>query len=785
MPDIPWKSARRNQRSGASAVHHFVLALLLGMAVPAMATPPADPEFDDIAKGIGLRQSGQLGRAVEVFKATLTDVNAANVQIRAVGELGITQLQARNFEEAGRHLTQAYDQSTGALRAHYAVYLGNLALLRKQSETAKKLYQEAADLVPGDVDIQLIVGLNLAKQSLSDEKLSVLRQLSGQLGRAPYGVDRARQHLNLGNQAMQAGPSALKLAYQHLEQARQLAKQQEDKRLQLEAYDDLAQLYENQRRYLDAWELTSQAIELAGSMQAGESSDLLINLQWRQARLLQRDEKTEQALASYMRAIATIELVRQDIPIEYEDGRSSFRATLEPIYMGFADLVLRQLDQKPPSVQASQLKSVVHAVEMVRQTEMQDFLGDRCVVESVQGNSSGVIAPHTALLYPLALPDRLELLLLTSTGIERRTVSVTGAAIRRSAEKLSDALRNGVQTYRPLARQLNDWLIKPFDEALKKQDVQSLVVVPDGALRLVPMGALFDGKQYAIERFAVSTVTGASMTNTSIPSRRNLQALVVGLSEPGSVVDKLDQLQIAALPPSEINSQADAEVSAPGLAKTRQLRAIRGLASLLNGSATDMSKPSAERSKQLSERYALPGVAEEVAALGKLLPGTSLLNAEFTVGRFTKETEFGEYRIVHIASHGIFGGSADTSFIMAHDDLLTMNSLQSLLKSEKFQRNPIELLTLSACETAEGNDRAPLGIAGAAMKARAKSVVGTLWPVEDNAAKTLMTTLYTGITAGKLTKTEALRQAQLALLRNPESRDPFYWAPFVLIGDWQ
>ena len=93
-------------------------------------------------------------------------------------------------------------------------------------------------------------------------------------------------------------------------------------------------------------------------------------------------------------------------------------------------------------------------------------------------------------------------------------------------------------------------------------------------------------------------------------------------------------------------------------------------------------------------------------------------------------------------------------------------------------------MSLSACQTAEGNDRAPLGISGAAIKARAKSVLGTLWPVEDNAAKLLMQYLYAELTQKQQSKAEALRQAQLRLLRQPATQHPFFWAPFVLIGNW-
>ena len=111
-------------------------------------------------------------------------------------------------------------------------------------------------------------------------------------------------------------------------------------------------------------------------------------------------------------------------------------------------------------------------------------------------------------------------------------------------------------------------------------------------------------------------------------------------------------------------------------------------------------------------------------------------------------------------------------------------ALTALLDADEFRKHPIELLSLSACETAEGNDRSPLGLSGAAIKARAKSVLGSLWPVEDGSARKTMEGFYGTLAAGGVSKAQALRQSQLALLRTREYAHPFFWAPFVLIGNW-
>jgi CHAT domain-containing protein len=138
--------------------------------------------------------------------------------------------------------------------------------------------------------------------------------------------------------------------------------------------------------------------------------------------------------------------------------------------------------------------------------------------------------------------------------------------------------------------------------------------------------------------------------------------------------------------------------------------------------------------------------------------------------------------MIHVASHGFFGDSAHDSFLMAFDDVIRMDDLQRVIADKSTQGGAIELLTLSACETAEGNDRAPLGFAGAAIRARARSVVGTLWAVSDEAAGQFMESFYSDMRQHG--KAEAFAAAQRSLIGSARFSHPFYWAPIVLIGNW-
>lgn len=786
--------------------------------------------LDLMARGMASRQQGQVREALELLTLAVKQAQSADIAQGARGELGVTLLQARRFSEAEPPLQAAYQHFQGRERARYAVHLGHLAQSLKRYTQAEEYYRIALQLAADDADIRWSVELNrlrLLPEPEKEARILVLAKSLDAAGAQPTEqitpTEQAQHHLNLGDQALGFGQKLKHIAYRQLDQARRLAEQGGHVRLQIEALDALAQLYETDQRNDDALRLTKQALHLAAGLPAAQTADLLIALEWRRARLLKVRGDLAEALLAYRRTIEYLEAVRQDIPVEYEDGRSSYRSLFEPVYTAYADLLLQQLDgqsstqpstqpstqtstQTSVTVQAS-LQQLVQTLELIRQTELQDFLGDRCATEAVQGGSRRVLAQGTALFYPLILADRLELLLVDHQGVTRRKVAVSGAELRAEASAYAGSLRRGLPDTRGAARRLYDWLLAPLSETLNAQQIERLIVVPDGAVRLIPIAALHDGKHYVIEKFAVSMLTGMSMTNLSEPSQEGMTALVAGLAQPGPVVDKLGTLLAAQI------LEPDAATNR-GLTGKRELRAIRSLAvrakqnDPIGGETTQESSeegaviaatatvpnptPAASAGsvsgsaevQALRERLALPGVREEVQGLARVVSGQQLLDESFTVGRFREAVNTGDYRILHIASHGIFGGHAESSFIMAYDDVINMNGLQSLLKNEKFQKTPLELLSLSACQTAEGNDRAPLGISGAAIKARAKSVLGTLWPVDDLAAKTLMQQLYSGLTREHQSKVEALRQAQLKLLRDPEMQHPFYWAPFVLIGNW-
>ncbi len=723
-------------------------AKLFGLVLIVVACGPVAAAADDVATVIETaakhRREGNLRVAIELLETARARAGSA-CPARLNGELGATYFQAHRLREAQARLEEAYAEATDpGERALFANDLGNLSASRGSQSDAIRYYEEARANAGSDTGIAVSAGLNLARLDPEDQRLARLAFLADEITRVADKRERARYLVNLGSQARALGTSGARLAYESLDQARSLAREVGDRWLLAEALNGLAQLYEEHGRSSDALRLTEEATAELGAEQA---SELLVELEWRRGRLFRALGRDDLALRSYQSAVEQIEAIRQDIPVEYVDGRSSFRATLEPIYLGLADLALQRAEGAGGEQRLQLFRQARDTVELIKQTELQDYLGDRCLVESARPLTGSSLPPRTAVLYPVILDKRLALLVETADGISYRHVDIDAASLRSQALAFAASVREAKPEYMSQARGLYDLLLRPIEPLLAQNKIETLVVVPDGALRLIPMGALHDGKRFAIAKFAIAIAPGLTITSASKPGKDVGKVLLAGLSEPGPVLDKLTQQAIEQLAGSEV-------AGGIGAADVR-------------------------------EGLALPGVTEEIQALKSKTKGDRLLNSEFTVARFKSEVGSGSYRVVHIASHAVFSQRAETSFILAYDGVITIDELQTLLRVEEVQQNPIDLLSLSACQTAEGDDRAPLGIAGAALRAHAGSALGSLWPVDDEATKTLMVRFYEQLTTGKSSKAKALQQAQLDLISSRSFDHPFFWAPFILVGSWQ
>ncbi len=182
---------------------------------------------------------------------------------------------------------------------------------------------------------------------------------------------------------------------------------------------------------------------------------------------------------------------------------------------------------------------------------------------------------------------------------------------------------------------------------------------------------------------------------------------------------------------------------------------------------------------------ALPNVKNELKAIENQLSSRVLLDYQFTTLSFQEEAQSSPKPIIHLATHGQFSSNPDDTFIVAWDRKIFVKDLRNFLQTTNDnQSNSIQLIVLSACQTADGDNRATLGLAGIAFRAGARSTIASLWNVGDDSTALLMSKFYQELVENHQTKAEALRQAQITLLQNSKYRSPRFWSPYILVGNW-
>ena len=178
----------------------------------------------------------------------------------------------------------------------------------------------------------------------------------------------------------------------------------------------------------------------------------------------------------------------------------------------------------------------------------------------------------------------------------------------------------------------------------------------------------------------------------------------------------------------------------------------------------------------------LPHVEQEIEQLGKFANEKDFLNEEFTKSSFKQQIESSESSLVHVATHGRFDGNLKNTFLQAYQSQIDLKELEEILSTHNlnFPNDPIQLLVLSACDTAVGDSQSTLGMSGVASRSGIKNVLGSLWSVNDRQIVILIDSFYSNLIRDGLSQPEALRQAQIDLIRSPNYH-PSNWASMLLI----
>ncbi len=677
--------------------------------------------------------------------------------------------------EAERILLGSLEQATRLrnplLEAASANKLGSVLASREIIDEAGERYELALALARQAGDPGLIAAVHCNRARLLDGEEAVAELRAAQETAAEVAFPRERARLLLGIAAAAQDVAAPVFREQVLVQALDIAAKIDEPRLKSLASGYLAAFQEDLGYLAKSQALTEQAIWYAQTL---EAQDLLLCWEGQLGRLMRKQGDSAAAIAAYRRAIYHFERSRQDIACQ-GSGASFFEKKLSPIYLGLADLLLRQAAAETDEASEQMLlREARDTVEKIRVSELQDYMRDPCIVAKTENIET--LSPGTAVLYPIVLPDRLELLMSIGRRLYRKTSSVDKEHLADAARSLSYRFRGGL-SFQFEASKIYKWLVQPVIPMMEENNIDTLVFVPDGPLRLIPIGALGDGGRYLVERFAIVFAPGLTMLDPKPLPRKRLLCLLAGLSQPGPVVDNLPDAMLTSL---LRGSSWQAQRGMRGMPIT-----TRGL-SIRMPAISESTEPGEQQARvaQVIEKLKLPGVKEEIIRLSQQLEARVLLDNEFRFERFANEVESQPYRVVHIASHGFFGGSVEDSFILTYDDKLDINRLAGLLQPKRFAQKPVEILVLSACQTAEGNDRTPLGLSGVAIKSGARSAVGSLWPVYDEVARKLLPEFYARLDTPGVTKAQALQKVQMELIASEKYSHPTFWASFILVGNW-
>ncbi|MGR8935726.1 MAG: CHAT domain-containing protein [Gammaproteobacteria bacterium] len=696
---------------------------------------------------------------------------------------GYLALQRRQYETAEPLLNDALAAAESAAWTGLAVrtrlYRGQLRQNTGRWPQADEDYanavQAAAALFPDLTASALLHRAGLAQQRLAyREAAKLLPAVQALLRLLPEGNVKARLTLDLGYrylQLLQADSTAVPLedTYAGLHNALEQARKLRLSRQSAQALGYLSDLYRLEGRTAEVAPLLQQAIFYA---QQSDARDVLLRLEWRLGRYYAGAGRQDAAIGAYRRTVAYIQATRQDIPVTYENGRSSFRDTLAPAYLELAELLFAKAAKSPDTQRQALLQEAQTTVELIKKSELEDYFQSRCELPS-RPLAADALPPGVAVLYPVIFPQHVDMLLLTRDGLQHFSRPIAQSELQAGIRELAGHLRNYDDRYPAQARKLYDLLIRPAANLLHAQRIDKLIYIPDGPLRLIPLSALYDGAHYVLEDYAVTVSPGLSVAAAHGITQSADNILLAGLSEPGEVVKELPENLLQGLLLTS---------SSPQTRRGAFARAFSRDASGLHGAELRALLDDSSVIRKLQQNLQLPSVAAEIDGLSKQWKQSrQLMNETFTLQNFSDELHDRSYRIVHIASHGFFGGTEQNSFIMTYDRILDMKRFDALLNSGSNRRRSPDLITLSACHTAEGDDRSPLGISGVAIKAKVKNVLGSLWPVSDAATARLMEHFYRNLLIG-LSKAEALRQAQLTLLKSKNFAAAPFWAPFILVG---
>ncbi len=677
--------------------------------------------------------------------------------ITGLRNLGTVRRQLGQLQEARKDLQEALELARrsqfSALIPDLLLDLGNLEqAVAKQRldldkpdeaqqaiQTAQTYFEQGAQQARGQPKLQLRAALNQVSLGLATQQIQLaipqlkrIPALLSQLDSGRFAVYAHLRYVQYGIDGLDAvakqsltgvdWPTVRSLV-SHAQQALQQAQILQDQRAQAQALGLLGKLYDHNQQWLQAKQLTQQALNLA------TTADLMYQLHWQMGRLIanppaQQKPDLDAAIQHYRKAIDALDQVRYNLMPTNPDVQFAFRDQVEPVYRELVDLLLQQPTQ-------DHLKQTLQFIDQLQIAELEDFL--RCRIARKE-RLPDFNDPVTAMIYPIILPDRIAVILQlpgTNQPLIYHATPVSQEQVNQTLLEFRDTLADISKAPKvdKLAQQVYRWILEPIAKQLETSEVSTLVFAPDGLLRTIPFAALHDGSKYLINsRYAIAI------------------ASKLKLFEPTPTPSKLI-------------------VFKGGVSKAQTIH-IQG------------------QVQEFTEIQYLQPELDGIANTPIVRSGSSLIDQQFTTINLKSELQSQTFSAIHLKTHGKYSVDPDETFILAYQEPIPSAKFRELMRlASKDKTTPLELLILSACHSAQGDNRAVLGLAGIAVDIGAKSTISSLWEAQDEENARLMVQFYQQLSQPGMSKAKALKIAQTTLYQH-DSR-PFVWASYVLVGNWK
>jgi CHAT domain-containing protein len=680
------------------------------------------------------------------YRQALTMLTEVNQKLQTQPDSFTKAVELRSLGEI-LQLTGDLEQSHQVLRTSLSVAqqlqlseeigatllsLGNTTKLQQDTEAAIAYYQQAAELAPALLTrVQARInqfGLQLDREWPAIETL--VSEITTELASLPVSQSTVYAHIHFAQSLLRYHNSEQVVDAETFEPIAQIlataveqARRLGDQRAEAYALGTLAGLYEQTEQWTEAETLTHQALLLAQTVNA---PDVAYRWHWQLGRLLKRQENIDGAIVAYSAAIEELQSIRNDLVAMNRDVQFSFRDSVEPVYRQTVELLLQSQSLTPNEQMLDKARQTIEALQLA---ELDNFFREACLNaetifldEIVDQNN-----PTSAIFYPIILPEQLHVIVkIPEQPLRHYTVKRSQTEVDAIVTQLRYLITEPetLEDVKSLSQAIYQWLIQPIVSELDQSNVDTLVFILDGALRNIPMAVLYDGSQYLIEKYAIALSPSLQLLNPQPLSKERLQVLAAGLMQP---------------PPE-----------------------FQGFSPL-------------------------PAIQSEFDRMSEIgILTTTLLDQNFTRQTLENQINSTPFNVIHLATHGQFSSRAEETFVLAADGPINVTQFDTFLRRRDETRpDPVELLVLSACQTAAGDHRATLGLAGVAVRAGARSTLASLWNIGDRSTSILIGEFYRELVNSKVSKAKALRRAQVTLMKNyPNYSRPSFWAAYVLIGNW-